>query len=182
MTCVVGYKYAGKVWLAGDQVGGNNYFRENHTNLSKVFQVKDFILGYTTSFRMGQILQYSWNPPVKQEGQDDDTYLYRDVVNSLSGVFDSCEFGSKEGVEKRTGQFLLGWKGRLFTVQSNLSILEHDEFAACGCGEDFARGAMHIMSTLTEIWKRPEDFLKNAILAAARYSPSVGNTVTFVEK
>lgn len=182
MTCVVGYKYDGKVWLAGDQRGGSIYFCEDHKSLSKVFEVKDFIIGYTDSFRMGQILQYSWSPPVKQEGQDDDSYIYRDIVNSLSAVFDSCEFGSKEGVEKRAGKFLLGWKGRLFTVQSNLSILEHDDFTACGCGENFARGAMHVMSTLTEIWKQPEDFLENAILAAARYSPGVGNTVTFVKK
>src|SRR5690554_798101 len=182
MTCIVGYKHNGKVYLAGDQAGGSIYFREDHTNLTKVFKVGEFLVGYTTSFRMGQILQYSWNPPTMQVGQDEDTYIFRDVVNSLSSVFDSCQYGKKDGVEKQTGVFLLGWRGRLFTVQENLSILEHDTYAACGCGEDFARGAMYSMISHNIHDKEPKKLLKDAIIVASFHSPGVGNTVTFVEE
>lgn len=181
MTCIVGYKHKGKVYLAGDQVGGSVYFREKHSSLSKVFKVGDFLIGYTDSFRMGQILQYSWTPPTKKVGQDDDSFIFRDFVNSLFSVYESCKYGNRDGVEYKTGKFLMGWNGRLFTVQPNLSILEHDSYAACGCGEDFARGAIYSLLNYAVIGDRPKDLLEAAILSAAEHSPGVGQTVTFVE-
>ena len=69
MTCIVGCIHNGKVFLAGDQLGSNGYYKENHEKLTKVFKVGEFLIGYTTSFRMGQILQYSWTPPAIYHGQ-----------------------------------------------------------------------------------------------------------------
>ena len=180
MTCIVGCIHNGKVFLAGDQLGSNGYYKENHEKLTKVFKVGEFLIGYTTSFRMGQILQYSWTPPTIYHGQDEDSYIFNDVVKSLSSVFEANKYGKKDGVEESTGVFLVGWRGRLFTVQSNLSVLEHDHFAACGCGEDYARGAMYTLSESGHLDDDPVEFLSFAIKSAAYFSCGVGNTITFV--
>ena len=182
MTCIVGYVHNDKVTLAGDQLGSNGYSKENHEKLTKVFKVGEFLIGYTTSFRMGQILQYSWTPPTLYHGQNEDVYIYNDVVRSLSSVFEANKYGEKKGAEESTGVFLMGWRGRLFTVQSNLSILEHDKFAACGCGEEYAKGAIYTMIEMGHLSENPVELLTEAIKTASYFSCGVGNTVTFVEE
>ena len=65
MTCIVALKDGNKVYLGGDGAAS-----EEKTGLilqridPKVFRVGQFGIGFVDSFRMGQILQYSWTPPV----------------------------------------------------------------------------------------------------------------------
>ena len=63
MTCIVGFTENDITWIGGDSFGSNGYSGQVYKN-KKVFKMKDnknIIAGYTTSFRMGQILQYSTN-------------------------------------------------------------------------------------------------------------------------
>ena len=57
MTCIVGLEHDGKVYMGGDSaaVGGMDVYP---SRIPKVFQAGRYLIGYTTSFRMGQLLQY----------------------------------------------------------------------------------------------------------------------------
>jgi ATP-dependent protease HslVU (ClpYQ) peptidase subunit len=62
MTCIVGMVENGKVYIGGDSAGVSGFdyhIREDQ----KVFQNGDMIFGFTSSFRMGQLLQYSLKIP-----------------------------------------------------------------------------------------------------------------------
>jgi hypothetical protein len=65
MTCIVALIHENKVYLGGDAAAS-----DDKTGLivqrtdPKVFKVGQFGIGFTDSFRMGQILQYNWKPPI----------------------------------------------------------------------------------------------------------------------
>ena len=56
MTCVVGIADKGKVWMGADS-GAISGYDSICSSIKKVFKKSGFIIGYTTSFRMGQILE-----------------------------------------------------------------------------------------------------------------------------
>ena len=62
MTCITGMVRNGHVYMAGDLMGSNGFTGRVYPD-SKVFTNGDFIVGYTSSFRMGQILEWNWHPP-----------------------------------------------------------------------------------------------------------------------
>ena len=57
MTCIVGLETPNGIMMGCDSaaVGGGNIFT---TRLKKVFKRGKFLIGYSTSFRMGQVIQY----------------------------------------------------------------------------------------------------------------------------
>lgn len=57
MTCIIGLIKNKKVYIGGDSAGVdglNITIRKD----SKVFKINKFIIGYTSSFRMGQLLRF----------------------------------------------------------------------------------------------------------------------------
>ena len=133
MTCIIAYKNKkGNVVLAGDKMGSNGY---THSTIKepKVFKKGDFMLGYTTSFRMGQILHHLWNPPQRKVDQNHCNYIYTDVIPSFIKIFDDNKFGK----DASYGFFIMIFEGRIYEVQENMSILERERnVVSVGCGED----------------------------------------------
>jgi ATP-dependent protease HslVU (ClpYQ) peptidase subunit len=171
MTCIVGLKQDGKVYIGGDSLGSNLYKKVIRAD-QKIFVKNDMIFGFTSSFRMGQILQYSFNPPKRLHEDDDDMrYLVDKFIPSLIQCYESKGFLAKKDGVAIGGVFLLGYKERLFKIESDFQVGEStDTFDACGCGEDFALGSMFSTVTL----ENPETRINIALDAAAEFSPGVG--------
>lgn len=179
MTCIVAATDGTNVYMAGDLMGSNG-FTANIYSKSKVFINSGFVFGYTTSFRMGQLLEYHWSAPSRTEGKSDDEYLYTDVVDSFIDLFKDNDYGHKKQHELETGEFIFGYKGRLFIHQGNHSILEVEKFACVGSGQYHAEAAMY---TILEhvAWKEDYAFLlTSAINVAAKMVPSVSEEYTFI--
>lgn len=153
MTCIIALrdKETNTVYLAGDKLGSNGSTKAVYKD-PKVFQVGHFYFGYTTSFYMGQLLKYSWKQPCKTMHQDEDEYIYRDVVQSLKKVFSDNNFGQNQnGHEPDFGCFIMVYKGRIFKVQDNMSLLEVEDFVSVGCGEYYATGSVLALTQHTEM-------------------------------
>ena len=68
MTCVIAIKNPdGSITLGGDKAASTEY-DSRITTMPKIFKVGDFHFGYTTSFFMGQILQYGFTSPTRPVG------------------------------------------------------------------------------------------------------------------
>lgn len=180
MTCILAKIQDGKVHMLGDKMGSNGHTKSVYPLINKVFKVDDFVIGYTSSFRMGQILQYSWNPPSKMEKDSDDTYLFKHVITSIKIAFDNNCYGKKDKVEFEGGTFLLGWHGRLFEMQNNLSLLEYDKTAAVGCGQYFAQASMNTLTALGAFQDDPEKFLSCALTIAAEGVEGVSKEYNYI--
>ena len=72
MTCIVGYLDKETVYLGGDSAGTDGNYSQHIRKDKKVFQNGPFIFGFTSSFRMGQILMSSRFKPWRQKAEQSD--------------------------------------------------------------------------------------------------------------
>ena len=73
---------------------------------------------------------------------------------------------------------IVTWNGRLFTVQSDLAILESRGFAAIGSGYQVALGAMHAAKAMGA---NAEKGVKEGVRAACKIISSCAGPVSPVE-
>ena len=107
MTCIVGFVENNKVYMAGDSAGVSGFdykIREDQ----KVFKNDNMLFGFTTSFRMGQILQYCLTIPDHDPRIDDFKYLCTTFIDAVIKCFKEKGFGTTSDGEFGGGQFLLG--------------------------------------------------------------------------
>ena len=176
MTCIVGLEHNGKVYLGGDAaaVSPNEI---QAISESKVFITGKFIIGYTDSFRMGQLLEYNLNVP-KQEKEEDLKYLITKFVPAVRECLRDGGFAKNENGVEEGGNFLLGYKGKIYYFGTDFQITRKiDGFDTLGAGESFAMGA------LTAIDKKdPEKALLKALEVASKCSPFVIPPFTVISK
>jgi ATP-dependent protease HslVU (ClpYQ) peptidase subunit len=192
MTCIVAYKYNGKIYMGGDTLASNcstkyrvsepkvmkKIVRKSVTEHDVHLETKEMLIGYTTSFRMGQLLRHKFKLPKFKTNQDALEYLISEFVPAVIDLYDKNFYAKKSDAEKMNGgQFLIAFDGRVFEIQDDFSILERDEydFNSCGSGAAYALGAMHILSGIDD--NDPENAVIDAICSASLFSTSVNDHV-----
>lgn len=169
MTCIVGIKNNGNVYLGGDSAGVGGWASTERAD-KKVFVNGDFIMGFTTSFRMGQILQYAFVPPKRHPDQDVMSYMVVNFIDAVRYTLKSGGYASKESDAEIGGCFLVGYAGRLFRIDNDYQVGESlCEYEAVGCGEEYAKGALFA----SKEGFTPEERLHLALNAASYHSAGV---------
>jgi len=154
--------------MGADSAGVGGYYIERRAD-SKVFVNGEFIIGFTTSFRMGQLLRYGFCPPKPTEGKDIFEYMVTDFVDAVRNRLKSGGFAATKDGEESGGTFLVGYRGRLFNVQNDYQVAEQfGDYAACGCGQDIALGSM-----FSTKGKPTEERIRTALEAAEEYNAGV---------
>ena len=167
MTCIIGIKKDNEVWIGGDRAAGNLYECRPVTH-SKVFRNGDAIMGYTTSFRMGQLLQYHLSIPKYHKDEDLLKYIHVDFLNAVRSCMKDNGFAKITSNEEESGEFLMAINGRLFLIQDFHALEYQDGFDAVGCGATYAKGSLFSTQDM-----EPEDRIKMALKAASHFSPGV---------
>ena len=127
-------------------------------------------MGFTTSFRMGQLLRYRLNPPRRHPADDINQYMVVDFINAVRECLKAGGWASKKEETERGGTFLVGYSGQLFTIDSDYQVGQpKDGFAAVGFGEDVALGALFA----TQGQDDPRERVLTALRAAERFSAGV---------
>lgn len=168
MTCIAALLDKGNVYIGGDSAGVAGLSISIRAD-EKVFQRGPFIFGFTSSFRMGQILRYKFDPPLQTVSQDDMTYMVTDFIDAVRRTFANNGFGDKDATVG--GTFLVGYKGKLYTIESDFQVgIPSINFDAVGCGADLALGSLYTTqgSELT-----PEERIVFALEAASQFSAGV---------
>ena len=172
MTCIVGVAAGGKVWLGGDSAGVAGWSLTVRAD-AKVFGNGPFLMGFTTSFRMGQLLRYAFTPPHHDDGVPDEKYMATTFVNAVRECLKAGGCASKEKDAENGGTFLVGYRGRLYFVGDDYQIgVAADDADAVGCGADIAKGSLHTSAQLKP-GVEPEQRVRWALEAAERNSAGV---------
>lgn len=142
MTCIVGLVHDGKVHLGGDSAGVAGWAMTVRAD-SKVFTNGPYIMGFTSSFRMGQLLRHAFDAPTP-DVDNLDQFMATTFIDSVRKCLQMGGWASKEKDQEEGGTFLVGVAGRLFRVCSDYQVGESvDGYEAVGCGGDIALGALY---------------------------------------
>lgn len=179
MTCIVAIKHNKKIYMGGDAAGVAGYDITPYVHPKVFFNHHDkkFIIGYTHSFRMGQILQYSFKPPEHKGRISDMQYLVSVFIPSLMKCMKKEYFGRiEEGNSAKLGQFIMGYKSNLYCIESDFQVgTTRRDHMTLGCGTDYACGSLYETKKLP-----PKQRVLNALSAAATYSAGVCKPFTVI--
>jgi len=168
MTCIVGLVDNKRVYIGGDSAGVGGYDLLVRAD-AKVFRNGAFLFGFTSSFRMGQLLRYAFTPPKHDPDLSDYAYLVTTFVDALRQCLQHGGYASKSNEQESAGTFLLGYRGHLYRIEDDYQVGEAaDNYNACGCGYSMALGAM-----FANEGKPPEKRVREALHAAERFSAGV---------
>ncbi len=168
MTAIVGLAQGGKVYIGGDSAGVSGLSLTVRAD-AKVFRKDRYVFGFTTSFRMGQLLRYSLTLP-KPAGELD-AFMATEIVDALRECLKNGGWARKENEREEGGTFLVGVKGRLYAVYDDYQVAKAaDGFAAVGCGDEIALGALYATAGTG---LGPRKRVVRALAAAERFSAGV---------
>lgn len=181
MTCIAGLiDKDGRGHIASDSLGSNGHNKDTYKN-RKIFKKGNMLIGYTSSYRMGQLLQYTLNLPTRKVDQSIEEYMYVDFVNEVRKVLKDNGYAKVDSNRESVGEFLVITEGRIFIFQADLALLEsEDNFDTCGSGEDFALAAIDILKKHTKL--TPKQILEEAIATASRHISSVGGEIRYLSE
>jgi len=187
MTCIVALSVGNKVFLGGDSAASDEKSGLIlQTTDPKVFKVGQFGIGFCDSFRMGQILQYSWTPPIYKPTsgfKNLDKFMRTRFIESIKEAFQEHGYGkfgggTEDGDEGGIILIAVQNTGRLFTMDVDFHIAEIDvEYTAEGSGQQVALGSLHSTTNI----KTPRKRVRMALEAAAKFIMSVRGPFTIIE-
>lgn len=145
MTCIIGYndKENKKLYMIGDSAG----VASNGTDITirkdpKVFINGEFLIGFTTSFRMGQILQ-NIDFPKNTSKKSDFEFMCTDFIDTVIKAFTKNKYGKLVNDEKQGGVFMVGYNGNLYTIFTDNQVAIHNKpYDSVGCCRRYALGSM----------------------------------------
>lgn len=170
MTCIVGLIEDNKVYIGGDSAGvsGSHITKRKDT---KVFERYGVLIGYTSSFRMGQLLRFKLIVPPKK-CNDLYEYMCTDFVDAIRKCLSDGGFAQKTNGEETGGYFLVGIENRLFKIENDYQVGESfKSYEAVGSGEDYAKGCLY--SVCDDKQLSPQEKIYMALAASAEFSGSV---------
>lgn len=184
MTCIAAIAQNGVVYMAADHAASDEktgwiIIRKD----PKVFKVGQYGIAFTDSFRMGQILQYSWTPPKYSPTKTNSgltKFMQTKFVESVKDAFRAYGYGSvsQSGVEDEGGIFIIGVEGRIFVMEDDFHIGEAIiNYMAEGSGAAHAMGSLHT----TRNQKNPKMRLKAALEASAEFNMTVSAPFTYLQ-
>lgn len=175
MTCIVGYIDKDGVYIGGDSAAVSpDDLSYNIRNDEKVFTKGDFIFGYSSSFRMGQLLRYKLKIPAHPKGMDVTQYMVTLFIDAVKRCFGDNDY---DEMSNEDGSFMVGYKGKIYVVLSDYQVAQPKEnFTALGCGENFAMGAMY-----ASVEKEPIKKIEIALNAAVAFSMGVKPPFLYVK-
>ncbi len=174
MTCIVGIEQDGSVYIGADSSTTSDY-ETRSTLVQKVFRKGNFIIGYTSSFRMGQILQYQVEFPIADIY--DEEYMVKYFVESIRSKFKEYGYARIDNNEETGGCFLVGVQGHLYEIAADYQVNHYlDHIASVGAGSNYALGAMAALE-----FSGPNERILKALEVATKFSPYVCSPFKILE-
>lgn len=184
MTCIAAVTDGKRITIGGDSAGVAG-LSLTVRNDQKVFMRKgpcgvEWLFGFTTSFRMGQLIQYELRLPRLEARTHEDLFgfMIRQFIPALRSCLKKGGWASKDHERESGGTFIIGLEGKLFIVHGDYQVSEpRDPYVAVGCGEDLALGSL--FSSVHDGDQRKRVAL--ALSAAERFSGGVRAPFTIIE-
>jgi len=169
MTCIVGLLNKGKVYIGGDSAGVAGLDVSIRKD-PKVFRNGKMLFGYTTSFRMGQLIRFSLKIPDHPHGMDDYEYMGTKFLDAVRKCLKDGGYSEINNNTEKGGKFLVGYNKKLYEIESDFQVaLPSRNYLSVGCGSSYALGTLKVNSYIDD----PEQRIKQALQTAVYFSGGV---------
>lgn len=143
MTCIVGLVSDNGTVIIGADSGASEGDGLVARNDSKVFFKRNLLIGFSGSFRVGQIIQYVFKIP-KHGFECDMEYLVGPFVSSLRECLKiNGGLSTDNGIDTMEASLLVGYRQHLYEIHSDFQVSDPSEqFSARGSAAPIALGAL----------------------------------------
>lgn len=171
MTCIVAVEHKGRVWMGGDSAANDGEVLQIGEH-PKVFVLGEFLIGFTVSFRLGQLLEFNLEVPASKE-PDDLRYLVTVFIPALRKCLSDGGFVRDDDGAEKGGHFLLGYRGKVYVVADDYQVTRMtDGYLACGSGYGFALASIETFRDQVNV-NDPEKAIREALRVASKFSMTV---------
>jgi len=174
MTVVIAVKdINGKPWIASDS---NAYDNETYTEVGpKFIKLKNYIIGYTGSYMIANILNENISKLPKNIKNSKDMYKFCTILKKLLYSNGAKERHSEGFLYIADYAILLViTKDKIFEISGGFSFIEIKDITAIGAGKNFALGAYEALKgTTLSVQKR----LRCALEATFKHSYLCGGEI-----
>lgn len=171
MTCIIGYLDSQRGYIGADSAGVAGY--ETHPRKDpKVFKIGGVLMGFTSSFRMGQLLNFNLKVPKKADNEKAYMWMVKRFIPAVRECFKDGGYLLKKDEREGGGTFIVIAHCHLFCVESDFQVAEyHWPFYAVGCGAQYALGSLITSMDATGVTTRQR--ITKALRAASEFSGAV---------
>lgn len=168
MTCIVGMLDShGGIYMGADSAAIGDW-DQRRVREPKVFLTGEFLIGYTTSFRFGQLLRHALPDQKPFPDVDPMRFMCTSFVDQVRAALKAGGYAKRENEVEHGGNMLVGFRGGLYEIGDDYSVLRTDDaYAAIGIGFPFALGS------LFNYRPKARDAVKAALFAAAYHAKGV---------
>ena len=144
MTCIVGVydKKEKRAYVGGDSAGVGGWDMTIRAD-QKVLRKAGMLFGFTSSFRMGQLIRYKLKIPEHPKGVSVESYMVTSFVDGLRDCFSDGGYILKKDNRESGGTFVVIYRGVVMAIADDFQVgTPRDGIAAVGRGDQVARGAI----------------------------------------
>lgn len=173
MTCIVALSHNGVVYMGADSYGSNGY-TGTHVANPKCFKNGEFLIGCTSSFRLIDILTHNFSVPKvhDDEHSNPDRFMRTVFIDAIRSCLKTHGHITMDSGTERGGNFLVGYRGKVYEVQPDFSVLNVPDYGgSVGSGEVAARGSLWTTKDIKGM--KPEMRVLKALEAAEAVTSSV---------
>ena len=169
MTCIVGLVDKGTIYMGGDSCA-SDYNTYVNSASGKVFRKGEALIGVCGQSKVIDLLKYHM-PDLPDTDENFEAYLRTTFMPNVFNLMKKWAWNSDEEFES---EFLLGFKGKLYTFQSDFSILDTPSYgASVGSGSEVAMGSLVTTSKMRSRRLTPKTRVMLALEAAEAVVTSV---------
>lgn len=144
MTCIVGgfNRNTLTAWIGGDSAGADSSYLSVRSD-QKVFKKGQMLIGFTTSFRMGQLVRYALKVPTHPKGMGVEEYLATKFVDAARKCFEDGGYLHTKDGREWGGTFVVVYRGVAAEIHGDFQVaIPESGLAVVGSGSESARGAL----------------------------------------
>src|SRR5687767_7191450 len=112
MTCVIALRDGDEIYMGADSAGVSGTSLQIRKD-PKIYRVRatpgEMLVGYTTSFRMGQILGYSLTPPIYDPATPLERYMVTTFIDAVRDALKRGGVAKKDNEVESGGDFLIAY-------------------------------------------------------------------------
>lgn len=198
MTCTIAIIENGVTYVGSDSLGSDGYMQSvrNDIKLYKAVNNDNFIIGFSGSYRAGQIIQYNQRifpdqisskkefinnisskiikRDLFKEPNVNHSYMVNAIIPKIQAELNAA--GGEQlfnGTEKYTpGTFIIAYKDKIYEIDYDYQVaIPSHGFTAIGSGEAVAKGVLYAIQNVSNY--SPEEKLIIALQAASEFTVGV---------